>query len=352
MFLILYFILIFLGLISYKFKFKHFDLLVIIFLIALVCIKIDIPDWNNYNTIYNYIGSGHYYDDTGIGWYYLCKVFSSLGISFRIFKTIIFGCSLLLIRHFLNFYFKESLDKRKFWGFYLIFPALLDCIQFRFLLAMAIFMVIIKLYSSETKLGKLFSLLLFFICISIHSSFVFFVLFLLVKNKSNKRTISNLAIFFVFIIMFVIALDKNLIVSIASNFINTNRIERYFIESKSAGVIGFIIYSILLIINYLITKNICNSFNNKKFIVIKNLNYLSLLIIPFLLFDVNFIRLARPIWLLNVILYVSAGGNVENKVRIFKIQFNYKYLTIFLCVIENVIFFSGVSFNEFINMMI
>jgi len=289
---------------------------------------------------------GHYYIDTGIGWYYLCKFFGGIGIEFRLFKTILTVLSLLLINSTLehvstikdNKYIKNS-----FWLIYLIFPALLDCIQLRFLVSSSIF-IYSSIYFYDKRFKSIIKLIiLFIISVSIHSSCLFYVL---VYLFSFSKKIVSIIPFLVSFLTIILLVNKNVVIKFISLFINDLRIERYFYGTNSTGIVGILLYSFLIFFCYEIIKNVCiklEECKDKRALnyveTIRRFSFVIFLIIPLLTFDTNFVRLFRPIWVLQLIVMVLALCNHIRYVTPLKIKFNYFLILVFISLFCSFLFF-------------
>ncbi len=104
---IIFLILIFIGIFINN-KFKFFDLIVIAFFAILVYLITDVADYENYQNVYNWIAAGNFYKDTGLGWYYICKVGGLFGLTFRQMKCLILIISCLLIKSTIDLFVKDK----------------------------------------------------------------------------------------------------------------------------------------------------------------------------------------------------------------------------------------------------
>ena len=337
-----------------KFLFK--GLLVFLFLGLIVFVQTDIPDFNNYKMVYDVIGAGRNYLSTGIGWLYLCKFGNLLHLNYRVFKTIFSLMAFMTINSTLQHFVTDYRKKRYFWLLYLIFPFLLDCIQFRFLVASALFICSTRFFAEENIKNFLKGMLFVLLAASIHSSFIFYLLLIpFLQNKKIQRFVPfilTLCVIFLFLTFF----QKELIIQFFSHFISGGKITRYFYSSGAAGFLGFIAYCGILILNFFMIRNLtikilnnCNE-NTKEYRFVKFMEYLNLatlFLIPFLRFDVNFIRLARPIWILNYIMLLVSYVYDVKYTSFLKIKLNYNVVIVLLAIFENLVFFSAVSFDAF-----
>lgn len=346
----LYIFLIFLSVFVFKNnkKLKYF---VCIFMLLLSFMATDAPDYLNYESIYNYIAAGHFYTDAGIGWYYLCLVFSKIGVSFRIFKTLMVFLSFVLLSVSLNKNVKSN-KKNNFWMLYLIFPLLLDCIQFRFLLAVSILLFSYQFWNSSKFKDVLLSILFILIASSIHSTCYFFLLIYIFLRLISKNTkFSNIfVIYFSIILSTIIFINKSFIVPFLGLFVNQARVERYLLSGTGAGLLNIFINFILMLISYKIVSYIAYKKPNNEVNFVKKINVLSFLLLPLMIYDANFIRLFRVIWILDIFVYLN--NNQDNKyIHLFKFKLNYTNLMLILAVVMSLLYFILVSLDSFIKLM-
>ena len=347
MFLIIYLFLI-IGCIVFR-KNKFMPILSIIFLVALFYIKTDIPDYENYENIYNYISNGNIYKHIGIGFFYICKVCSYIIRDFRVFKTIVILISLIIMNKIAKHYL-EGEDLNTFWSLYLIYSSLLDGIQFRFLLAYTILIfATIKIFEAKRIKNKIIGVILVIISCTIHSSCIFF-LFIYALTKGRKQKI--IVTFIALIICSFILIAREDTINLIQNTISTERITDYIVQYNSVSIIGMIIYSIILLINASAINSLSIKLNvdNEKTMLelLKKLNVLMLLIIPLLLFDTNFIaRLIRPIWIINILEILNVNKKEKSILKIFKVNINPYIFLYGSAIIYNLIFLTAVSFSTF-----
>mgnify|MGYP001623763382 CR=1 FL=1 len=355
MLLVLYLLILLIGILLKKKK--HFNILVILLMILIVFISIDCPDYSNYEIPYNYIKNGNNFYDVGFIWFLICKIGGMMGLTFRVFKTLIVFISLLLINDTVKFFCnKEKEQVSKFWLIYLIFPMLLDCIQFRFFLASSIVFFSFRFWSEKNIFNIIRCSLLILLACLIHSSCLFilacYILSLIQNGKKNNITkyIILTLLFSIFI-----ALGREQIISFLSLFINKTRIDRYLLSGNPSGMMSILVNFIVILTNYqILSKNIdkeivsYNQSKNIKYIyAINNINKLCFLILPLLAFDSNFIRIFRLVWILNIVNYIILQKHSSN-IFLYKFKLNYTNFMILFALFLNVLFFVGISFDSFL----
>lgn len=204
----LYFFAIFIGFVfPYHIYIRFFQVVVIIFLFAL---NIDNADYQNYLNTYDSIKNRDVYYDYFLSYEYgyqaIANGFSSLGMSFFVFRFFCISTALILI----NKAFKIISPKyvNCLFSLYLLFPFLLDVIQIRNFLGLSICIYAFALYFDSkftrknkylfgTILGSFFQvtllsyLLLGFLNSKTRSLIPFFVLFFLANIFFFNYIISN-----------------------------------------------------------------------------------------------------------------------------------------------------------------
>lgn len=346
----IYIFLIFISVFLFKNN-KNIKYWVCIFMLLLSFMATDAPDYLNYENVYNHIAAGYFYTDTGTGWYYLCLIFSKIGMSFRVFKTLIIFLSFIFLSISLKKNVKSD-NRNNFWMLYLIFPLLLDCIQFRFLLAVSILLFSYQFWNSYKFKDILLSILFILIASSIHSTCYFFLLIYLLLSLIPKNVkFSNVfVIYFSIILSIVIFINKSFIIHFLELFVNQERVERYLLSGTSAGLLNIFINFILMLISYKVVSYIAHKKPSDEINFVKKMNVLSFLLLPLMIYDTNFIRLFRVIWILDIFVYLN--NNQDNKyIHLFRFKINYTNFMIFLSVVMSMLYLILISFDSFIKLM-
>ena len=302
-------------------KAKLFEYVPLLFMCIAMSFSQNVPDFENYERVYNYISGGAVYIDTGVGWYYLCKIGCNVGLNYRQFTIVIYVLSFLLMNSTAKCYVHNYRNRIIIWSIYLLFPALLDAVQIRFFLAQAIVVFGFRFLSEKKIRGYIIYAVLCLLAASVHTSSVFYLVFLLgpILHKIQKYLVGMVVFATIFMIF-----GRNIIYQIASIFVNGLRIERYFQSVDAVGPFGFIAYTATLVLFWQIAKYCVgkkNVITNKTITLeISELYYqmsiLIWMIIPLTLFDTNFFRIQRPMWLM---LYVLLANMNEKRITHVKI---------------------------------
>ena len=333
-------------------KNKHFDLIAIAFLAYITYITVNVPDYENYQNAYNYISQGHDYSDLGIGWYYLCRLGVVIGLNFRTFKTVIVVVSCLIIRYSVKQFVRNSQSINKFWSLYLIFPALLDCVQFRFFLAEAIFIFAVIFLIRQNTRGYITYGILILLASTIHSSAIFLLLFLSIPffHRIKSFLVGSIISFSLFLLV-----ARNQVLSIAQRVVNERRITEYFSTGSGMGFFGMIAYSCTLLLFIFLSKRVINLFIPDKHPISKNCKMLCEVfeklciiicaIFPLCTYDTNFFRIQRPLWLLLYVVMIIAIENKFKSIELFGKSVDIKQLTIATVLFGNVFYICFFNFG-------
>lgn len=340
---IVFMLLVFFGMFCKKSKWYNF--LIIIFIATITYLGENVADLENYQRAYNHIANGNFYNDLGIGWYYLCQFSAKLNLTYIQFKTILVVISIILINNSISFFMQSKYNKPIIWVSYLIFPLLLDCIQIRFFIAEAIVLFAMRYLISNKKIDIIKYILFVLMASTIHSSVLIYLIFLLYKvlGRYESKYIAIMAVIMILFLVF-----KQNIIKLCSLFINEQRINRYFYSTDALGIKGIIIYVCIILVFCYISKMILKKvksidLNNEqiKFYEFNNkLNILISIVLVFSIFDPNFFRLQRIMW---VLLYISVAKLLNNEVKdivILNVKIPLKLLTVVIAIIGNLIFIS------------
>jgi hypothetical protein len=274
----------------------------IIILISFICYGVKDRDFEQYQIVYDYIKEGNQYTDLGIAWAQMCKAAGWMGLDYASFKLIVIIISLVIIYKAINSFLYSKSGIPFFWSCFLIFPLFLDLVQVRFFFAESILLFGFQYLLKNNKTGKWKFILLVLLASSIHSSIFFFLIFILIPyvDKFKKKMP-----FLVSILCIISFYAPSIAVSLATKFINVNRIERYFFSSDRTGFLGIITAILTLYCFLFITKKIRDSeIIDKNFgdFLYKS-NLLMWFLLPIVFFDPNIFRIQRPMWLM---LYIEA----------------------------------------------
>ncbi|MFR0509438.1 EpsG family protein [Limosilactobacillus reuteri subsp. suis] len=344
---ILFFILlILLGLV---FNIKYWYVPIIAFLVYLTYNSTLIPDYENYNAMYNFIANGNQDINGGWGWYWVCYYAAQYGLTYSGLRAIIMlvGCSIILITFH---YFKISNKYSFTWSLFLLYPALLEIVQIRFFLAEAIVFLSFIFVSKDDVKSKIVSIIIIIIASQVHSSmylFLLFIIFMCCYNVIIERT--NTIIFIILVASFAM---RGLMAKIITIFVNDQRQDRYITNGQSLGPFGIVSTIATVMVFYLLMREIIMRTSIKEvgvrhFALIKLvyiLSVFSFILIPLSTFDPNYFRLQRLIWLpmFNVIAILI---NSNKPLYLMNQSFSPKLVITCLTLIGNIAFICTFNFN-------
>lgn len=262
--------------------------------------------------------------DWPVLWLAICKLFGTCGFNYRGMILFVLIISTYLFHRFVR---TESKNENIFWAMFLLFPALVNIVQLRFYLGTAIAIQSIKLLFNEDRFWMVKYFLIVALATMIHSSCIIFVIFIAARYFSHKKKIwiisgSILGVF-------IATLLTSYLPVIASIFIDTARMNRYFYQgSESMTNLGMAKVAILWIAG-IIMMLYCISFNPKRYKFCTNSEELydrtSLFIMclcgvcfPLMTFDANFFRIIEFGYLICYVSISNCWKSSFNRIKIDK----------------------------------
>lgn len=347
--MIVIFVILIIGGLFLKRKNRIFDYLIILFLCFLQFFQIGSPDYENYKVVYDFIGSGYRYLDTGYGWLVLCKFGNILCLNYREFQVVLLFICLLIIMWVVNKIVGTTKNTHMFYSLYLLYPALMDLVQFRFFVAT----VLVFLGISFLNENSFFNYIKFITCViiafTIHSATLFYMIFILIPIF-NKIKIALCMLVTVFSIGFFVF--KSQLLSFIALFINEARVNRYLQSTDSVGIYGLIAYIVTLIIfNIILYKAsiITKTVQDKKTkVFIDNIYSISLLfwvVLPLSSFDTNLFRIQRIMWPLLYLVLVLMFNQKIYKIKIFEVEISIKCIAFFLAIFGFIFYILWFNFD-------
>lgn len=344
MFAAVFCILIFVGFFA-KDKMRLFGLTSVLFL-SVLCYGVDDPDLQNYKRAYDSIAAGNDYTDLGVIWLGLCKFFSSCGFDYYMYKSVIVLVSGFFILQLINHYVKNPKYASFVWVCYLIFPAVMDLVQLRFFLASSIAIWSTQFLIDKAKYGKGKFIILMLLASAIHSSLYFYFSFLLFPFFEGKEKKFAYMVVICFVSFFFL---KNHLLSVANALTNANRMDRYFENGRAIGLFGILAYiSTIIAFNFIANrmKRTVSATEANYYDFLQKAALVSSILLPLSLFDTNFFRIQRPMWLM---LYIGAAMLLDRGVRTIyvgsKKRINCKQSIVFFAVMGFVFYVSIFNFN-------
>ena len=280
-----------------------------------------------YQMMYNYIkvNGFTFYSTTEIGFTFFVYLCTKVGLSYKLFRTLIAIIGLLLMQ-------KTVLDFSKKYSLvfilYFIYPYMLDVIQIRNFLAASIVIFSIRFLIKNTRKGDLQYLVGILIAVSIHYMAVFFIPFIFFKRYSVNR-LAKIALYIVPVLC--VLTSTPIIPNIVSSIVGENlaaSIEAYFQRAHWGFLLlwarqGAITVLAYFCYQFLQDKDIEEEWKVLNNVIIKLNIYLIIICFPLLMFNGNFFRLLRPMLFLNYIvisqvLYLDAKrGSIYSILAIF-----------------------------------
>ncbi|KON82895.1 hypothetical protein AF331_18785 [Rossellomorea marisflavi] len=276
-------------------------------------------DYNNYNYIYNFIDASGDYPAVEVGFKWIVKICILLGLNYNGFLITYSFIGLMLITSTAK---KFTNNTTLVLVLYFVYPFLLDVVQIRNFLSMALMVFATRYLIQDGWKGVLKYILLILIATTFHYSSIFYLLFLLTKIKSYKKItiITLLSIFFGYA-------AYNFLTVFIIRFLSMDRYTTYFSESTSlyAKILFVFYFAFSLILMFYVYKRIkrgkyqqLSSSSNSDQIqyadIVFKINILILISYIFVIKDVDFVRLYRNILPLNFILFAM----IKPKYKIIK----------------------------------
>lgn len=311
-----YFALLFLNLI-FALKKKHSKIIFrisFLFIWLLIAGNTNNPDMLSYEYIY-------YTDNSNIepAFKLLIDFFRSFGLEYNFFVASISVICLLLI--FSSF--KKYTKNLNFVIFlYMIYPFILDVIQFRNFICVSILVFSLQFLLKNDLQNKVIFAILIILAGLFHNLYFLYLVLLLI-NLQNKNLLIKLIIALTLVFSIIIFLNGNKIPFLYQILpISVEKFDSYFTARLRFGfiVIWFFNLSYIYLLGYSkkqVIKN-TNSYNfdvTKKYInLVFWINIVTIVFFPLYMVNINFYRLFRNISLINYSVYaITVDKIMENR---------------------------------------
>ncbi|MGD9994150.1 MAG: EpsG family protein [Salinivirgaceae bacterium] len=306
---------IFLGIIKKNSKFISLIILMFLWFIF---------GWNSGNIDYDKYERGYLWAEgalrfnSEVGYQILYKLFIALGFEYRHFLIFISFIGIFLISRIVK---KFSLNTNLVYVLYFIFPFVIDVVQVRNFLSMALFLYSINYLVDNSKYSSLKYIIIVLFISSLHYSAIFYLSLLLVKYKDVKFLI----IFaFLVLILGLFLVYTDFLYYTVLKFVPQYKVDHWFANKLNWGIlVAAIIYLInLFIVYYSYYKirysiNDEDSFFNSKILrfseIAYKINILMLILFPLYIFNMIFFRLNRNIYIINYILFINNFALMQSK---------------------------------------
>lgn len=299
-------------------KSQKFSWLIAALLIAFLSITtINYADLNNYGPVFDYCNSSAFQfslNPTELVWAILCKIFYGLGFNYRGMIII-----LVIINYFLLHVACKNIkcNENKFFGLFLIFPAIIQLVQLKFFTAISIVVLAYTiLLKNRNRKNILVFILLVLLAFLIHSSVIVFMILLFARNKKiNGKILLPISV----TMTLLVSLNLNIIVKYSKYFISTRQYERYVENTLTPSSLQWIFAIVIIWLICYISSVIVRKYVKKDRLIEENSNYeinnnaiiLMALTLPLLILDRNMHRFLEMGY---IILIFTIGMIFYNKI--------------------------------------
>ena len=291
------------------------------------------PDYETYNRLYSNIQSGASVFNTSeaeIGYQILMKIGALLGLSYKMFISIVSLCCYALIHSTVK---RFCTNYNYIYVLYFIFPFFLDVVQIRNFIVMSLFIYAVRYLFDNTKRSQMKYILIIFLGSLIHYSLLLFLPMILISFDSRKNLIRIISVTSVFGSLIILLNNKEIpfIKQIASFVFDSNKVLFWF-DSKTNW--GFLLFWFMQTCSFLIMwytkvsiikyyKKDINQMNDPLYIysydndlrfvkLIYWINVMAFSFFPLYLMASTFTRLMRNIILLNYISFAITNKRIKN----------------------------------------
>ncbi len=284
-----------------------------IVLIILMSGNTEGPDVETYRYYYRQ-ASAHIFLSGDFGYYLVeCLCGKYFHMSFYLFRLILSVICILLIDSAFRY-----LDGNRHFGMvlYMGYPFFMDAIQIRNFVAISIVLYSLRYLVSTDKMDTLKYIVLVLVACSFHAVSMLFLLFLIYQLK-NKKIVNKLLFFIGCVLFFVTYRYGNFVYSFFIHILFTERGLGYITTRTGISWAGV---SLLYITNLIILMCL-NTVSKKKsdddgMIVIDYLwksNCCLMIFLPLCLININYYRIFRNIYTLNIIPYILIIQTLSRK---------------------------------------
>ncbi|MGX7235595.1 EpsG family protein [Enterococcus italicus] len=319
--MIYYYLLFFVPIFSYLVvnKFKFLKALVLFlnlfFLFMLFTFQSNyigsLTDFDAYNSLWKYMVSGGIkirtssYDTSDYGFRFLMKLFSSLNPNFSLFLAILF--LVIVMVWIISFKLVTGSQKNNksliFIPLFSMYPFVYDLTQIRYFLAYTLVLLAVSILISKIKYRKYIYVFIVILASTIHNSSILFVLLPIltyIPEKIIRKTI------FIFAPILFFLRNKLVHLSILNALLSGK--QHYLTLEKQVSLFSSLFISIALIgqvyLLYQASKN--SDFKYIDLNLLKKINLVWLIFIPFLFINLDVERLFRPLYLINWFIIFSS----------------------------------------------
>ncbi|WP_176706032.1 EpsG family protein [Paenibacillus hemerocallicola] len=280
-----------------------------------------------YYSLESYNGFNVYFAEYEIGYRFVYKLAHAFGMNYNTFLIVYSLIGLMLIS---NTILKYSAKPSYVMALYLIYPFLMDIVQIRNFMSMAIIIFAARYLFSSRK-GDLFRYVLFvLLAASFQVVGLFYLILLLAKVRARIKLVKWISLITIFLVLFLILLMSGIAIPILGGMAYLGT--KTSITTQIGYLFYFIIGFLLVRFSYKKVRTLEDSSSSGKHVVdyskmnmaniILNINIIILCVYPLVFFSTEFMRLYRNILLLNYILFshiVVSGFASRLNMTVFKI---------------------------------
>lgn len=341
------------SLIFFSIIFPKSKLLVILqflFMFIIFSFSYQRADIGNYTRLYTYINDS-YSRNTGFeGYVLLNRFFSNIGIDFQGFLIIL---GLILLTAICYIFLKFSKRPALCGSLYMMSPFFSDVAQIRNFIVIVMVSTSLLLLFSNSKWKKLFYVIMIIIASTIQSVALFYLLFIFIDSKFMKKIMSNLIL--ILTIATLTLLIFPYVLPYLPSFLPISKLYSYTSDIGS-DVRGITTIIILLFLYYLVqvsVNKIKNNDNLKGTWIYENsvnilmINAITLISVPFLLYDFQFYRLLRNLLPINYILISYCMKTKKKTLTDYQIYYGIYGISFYLMILNQASLISDVmTYNK------
>lgn len=279
---------------------QFFSALLLVFMIVLVVLNKENPDYVNYKWMYE---SGMQVEP---GWNYLEKLAISFGMQYDEFKSVVAIISFIIL-----FYGLVMLDVNEniILAIYAFYPFAMDAIQLRNLLAMALVLYAYHFLVRNDKVGRWLFAGLVIIASTIQSVFPIYLVLLLINHKnpvSVRNKLIGILLVCSFIVLTVMKIAPGLVNDIGLLLFSarTDKVDYYVQNNVGYGFLSFgMMHAFFTLSMYYCKKN-TEVLSEKEKTLTNSIFWSDLLLLctlPLLTIHIEFYRIYRNMCLLNYV---------------------------------------------------
>lgn len=291
------------------------------------------PDYDNYSRSYLYVETG-----SDFGYFFIKNIFLSLGLNYHIFLSIFTLIGMLLI----NCTVRRFAENTSYiYALYFIYPFLLDVVQLRNFMAMAIFIFAIPFLLSQKKTDYIKYIILILLASTFQMTAIVYLPIIFVNKFKTNKLIRKMFVFLVLLII-ILSFNHTFLIWTSNIIIRISNDPRLTSWLQIKTDYGFLLYWCIQISNFLLVlwskrileeKNvsfenienqkkssyISSEFGNlvtnekqKKFVnLVYWINIYAFIFLPFYVFQNTFSRFMRNITLLNLIVFYISNKSLD-----------------------------------------